>query len=109
MKSERIVRFTAKEIAEKLAQGEDQTNYAYLDALTEEELEASIDYEDEGVFDWSKAQPGFPQPKRQMTVRFDGDIIDWFKAQGSGYQTRMNAVLRSFMIAQQRDHKSSKR
>jgi uncharacterized protein (DUF4415 family) len=110
VKSEHIVRYTAKEIAEKLARGEDQTDYAYLDALTDEELEASIDFEDEGEFDWSTAMPGIPQltPKKQLTVRFDQDIIDWFKAQGNGYQTKMNAVLRSFMIAQQQDHKSPK-
>ena len=110
VKSEHIVRYTAKEIAEKLARGEDQTDYAYLDALTDEELEASIDFEDEGEFDWSTAMPGIPQltPKKQLTVRFDQDIIDWFKAQGYGYQTKMNAVLRSFMIAQQHDQKSSK-
>jgi uncharacterized protein (DUF4415 family) len=27
----------------------------------------------------------------------DADVLDWFKSQGSGYQTRMNAVLRTFM------------
>ncbi|MGH8555123.1 MAG: BrnA antitoxin family protein [Gammaproteobacteria bacterium] len=35
--------------------------------------------------------------KEQLTVRFDADIVDWFKKQGRGYQTRMNAVLRAFM------------
>ena len=39
------------------------------------------------------------QPKEQLTVRFDADIVDWFKKQGRGYQTRMNAVLRAFMEA----------
>lgn len=37
-----------------------------------------------------------------MTVRFDADVIDRFKAQGAGYQTRMNAVLRSYVEAQKR-------
>jgi uncharacterized protein (DUF4415 family) len=34
------------------------------------------------------------------SVRLDGDVIDWFKGQGHGYQTRMNAVLRRFIEAQ---------
>ncbi len=43
---------------------------------------------------------GIPGPKQQLTVRFDADVVEWFKAQGAGYQTRMNAVLRSFVEAQ---------
>lgn len=34
--------------------------------------------------------------KKQLTMRLDQDVVDWFKSQGSGYQTRMNAVLRAF-------------
>jgi uncharacterized protein (DUF4415 family) len=37
-----------------------------------------------------------PRPKQQTTVRLDADMLDWFKAQGPGYQTRINAVLRSY-------------
>lgn len=109
-KSENIVRYMAAEIDEKLARGESQTDWEYVKSLIDEQLEASIDFEDEGEFDWSTAMPGIPQltPKQQLTVRFDKDIIEWFKEQGNGYQTKMNAVLRSFMLAQQHDHKSSK-
>ena len=34
--------------------------------------------------------------KKQLTVRLDQDVVDWFKSQGKGYQSRMNAVLRAF-------------
>lgn len=34
--------------------------------------------------------------KQSLTVRFDADMLEWFKSQGKGYQTRMNAVLRAF-------------
>lgn len=37
--------------------------------------------------------------KQQMTIRLDADIVDWFKAQGKGYQTHMNAVLREYVKA----------
>jgi uncharacterized protein (DUF4415 family) len=101
-KSERIVRYTAAEIDEMLRRGEDQTDWERVRNLTEEELEASIDYEEEGEFDWSNVMVGIPGPKQQLTVRFDRDIVDWFKAQGAGYQTRMNAVLRSYVEAQKK-------
>ena len=35
--------------------------------------------------------------KRQITLRLDAEILDWFKASGSGYQSRMNAVLKAYV------------
>ncbi len=35
--------------------------------------------------------------KRQLTLRLDGDVIEWFRGQGNGYQTKMNALLRAYM------------
>ncbi len=98
--NEHIVRYTADELTAMRERGEGQTDYARLDAMTEEELEASIDHDEEGEIDWSTVQVGIPGPKQQLTVRFDQDVVEWFKAQGAGYQTRMNAVLRSFVEAQ---------
>ena len=37
--------------------------------------------------------------KTSISLRVDRDVLDWFKAQGSGYQTRINAVLRAFRDA----------
>lgn len=53
--------------------------------------------------DWARAvaHRGLPVPirKRQIALRVDEDVLEWFKAQGEGYQTRMNAVLREFRDA----------
>jgi uncharacterized protein (DUF4415 family) len=38
-----------------------------------------------------------PITKRQLTLRLDSDVVDWFKQQGRGYQTKMNALLRAYM------------
>ena len=38
-------------------------------------------------------------PKTAIALRVDADVVDWFKSQGPGYQTRMNAVLRAFKEA----------
>ena len=38
-------------------------------------------------------------PKASISLRLDADVVHWFKSQGPGYQTRMNAVLRAFKDA----------
>ena len=52
-------------------------------------------------FDWSNAMIVEPQPKVAVSIRLDGDVIDFFKKGGKGYQTRINAVLRAYMQAQE--------
>src|SRR5216683_4510367 len=51
------------------------------------------------VLDWSKAVVGkFYRPiKKPLTIRLDADVLAWLKAQGKGYQTRINALLRRAM------------
>jgi uncharacterized protein (DUF4415 family) len=48
------------------------------------------------VLDWSDGKRGlFYKPiKQQLTLRLDADVVDWFKQQGEGYQSRINAALR---------------
>ena len=99
MKSATTTTTTLEEAKARVARGEDRTNWERVDALTEEELEASIDYEEEG-YPIPGTTRAIPDPgKQQITLRLDRDVIEWFKAQGPGYQTRMNAVLRSYMLA----------
>jgi uncharacterized protein (DUF4415 family) len=38
-----------------------------------------------------------PKPKKAVSIRLDEDILKWFRRQGRGYQTRMNAVLRAYV------------
>jgi uncharacterized protein (DUF4415 family) len=49
---------------------------------------------------WKNARQGhFYRPrKRQITARVDADVLDWLKAQGKGYQSRINAILRREML-----------
>lgn len=35
--------------------------------------------------------------KKQLTIRVDGDVLEWYRKQGPGYQTRINALLRAYM------------
>ncbi len=44
----------------------------------------------------------WPGPKEQITLRLDPDVLKFFRKQGRGYQTTINAVLRTYMQAQSR-------
>ena len=58
---------------------------------------------------WENAKVVYPEgPKEAVKVRYDRDMLEWFKSQGRGYQTRMNAVLRSYYEAH-KDEPSVKR
>ena len=49
---------------------------------------------------WKTAKLTMPEPKDRLTIRVDHDVVEWLKKAGSGYQTRINAILRSYMKAQ---------
>lgn len=44
----------------------------------------------------------WPKKKETITIRLDGDVLAWFRRSGQRCQTRINAVLRSYMRAQKR-------
>jgi uncharacterized protein (DUF4415 family)/uncharacterized DUF497 family protein len=46
---------------------------------------------------WDDAELVVPVSKRAISLRVDEDVLEWFRGLGPGYQTRMNAVLRSYM------------
>ncbi len=86
-----------------------KTDWAALDALTDEEIEASIkndpDWSDD--WNWGEAVLVIPPKKKAISIRVDEDVLDYFKHEGAGYQRRMNAVLRSYM--EQKSKKPKKR
>ena len=46
---------------------------------------------------WKTARVTMPEPKDRLTIRVDHDVVQWLKKNGRGYQTRINAILRSYM------------
>lgn len=65
--------------------------------------DAEIDYSDLPPLDktfLTKATTIWPPPKKQLTIRLDEDVLSWLKAQGKGYQTRINRILRVVMESQ---------
>jgi uncharacterized protein (DUF4415 family) len=106
-KKRRIASYTAEELAILRARGEDKTDWARVDAKTETELAADMSSDEawDGVpHDWvSKAAAVAKvlrrprENKRQVTMRLDADVLDYFRRQGRGWQGRLNAVLRTFV------------
>lgn len=46
---------------------------------------------------WDEAVPVVPESKVPISLRIDSDVLTWFREGGPRYQSRMNAVLRSYM------------
>lgn len=109
-KSGRTASYTAEELAALRARGEDRTDWARVDAKAEAELAAdtAADPAWAGMPDdwWRKAKASLPfplqEPKRQVTLRLDPDVLEHFRRQGRGWQSRINAVLRTFVEADRR-------
>ena len=62
--------------------------------------DADIDYSDIPPLDktfFTKATTAWPPSKTQLTIRLDADVLAWLKANGRGYQTRINHILRAAM------------
>jgi len=84
-----------------IARGESKTDFARLAAMTEEEIERKglEQLEEDGIAPdwWVNAVAVRPDTKKLISLRLDNDVIDWFRAQGPGYQTRINAVLKAYI------------
>lgn len=46
---------------------------------------------------WKDAKICIPQHKQSITLRIDSDVLEWFKTLGKGYQTKINAVLKTYV------------
>jgi hypothetical protein len=106
------VRYTAKQIKAKIARGEDRTNWNKIDAVTGTKRGASIRADVDDVLgepDWTQAVLGIPAPKDHINIRLDHDVLQWFKANGKGYQTLINNVLRAFVVTRQQGQNTKSR
>ncbi|MGH7813498.1 MAG: BrnA antitoxin family protein [Candidatus Binataceae bacterium] len=113
-KKENIARFSAEAIRRRIARGESKTDWKRVNAMPQAEVERLAN-RDEGALpkDWDRSIViGLPAPKRDIHIRLDGDVLDWFKAGGRRYQTRINAVLRAYVrsrTGQERAHRVKRR
>ena len=88
-----------------------KTDWDRLRNLTDEAINASIagdpDWSDD--WNWSEGVVVIPPKKKAISIRVDEDVLDYFKQHGAGYQRRINAVLRSYMVQTSGPKKRKKR
>ena len=84
-------------IVKKGCSAEVQALLERLAAMSDDDIDTD-DIPEAPVENWALAKrPGLYRPlKRHITMRLDADVIEWFKerAQGRGYQSEINRVLR---------------
>jgi uncharacterized protein (DUF4415 family) len=81
------------------------TDWDRVDALTDEEIDFSDSPEiSPEMFAKAVVRRGLKSKSKKvkLTLRVDSDVVTWFKEQGQGYQSRINALLRAYMEAHQR-------
>ncbi len=80
------------------------TDWDRFRSLTDAQIRAALDTDPEVIPTdagfWKGAKVVLPRPKQTVTIRLDADLLEWLRKQ-KGYQTRINAVLRTYMEAQQ--------
>jgi uncharacterized protein (DUF4415 family) len=80
----------------------DRTDWNRLRSLSDHQVRRAIESDPEArptdAEFWKKARVVIPAAKQTITIRLDVDLLEWLRKQ-KGYQTRINAVLRTFMDA----------
>lgn len=76
------------------------TDWTALDGMTPEEIHSGIENDPDAMPTdaafWESAKVVMPKSKKVVTIRLDADLLEWLK-QESGYQTKINAILRTYM------------
>lgn len=92
---------TGKASSKTSAKG--RTDWKHLRSLSDREIRSAVEKDPEArptdATFWKKAKVVLPQPKQTVTIRLDADLLQWLRRK-KGYQTRINAVLRTYMDAQ---------
>lgn len=99
-RARRIVRSSANELKERIARGEDRSDLARVRAMTDADVEAAAaadEDDDVSDLDWSRVTVTLPRKKQGVFLRLDPDVLEFFRAGGAGYQTRINAVLKAYV------------
>jgi uncharacterized protein (DUF4415 family) len=81
-----------------------QTDFTRLDKMKDEDIDLSDAPEiTPEMFAKAIVRRGLkPRTKTQLTLRVDTDVLEWYKKQGRGYQTKINMLLRAYMQEHQR-------
>ncbi len=98
----KIVRQSSAQLNTKRQAGKSRTDWARVKATKDRKIDFSDSPElSPAAFAQAIVRKGLrpAKAKAQLTLRLDVDLLDWFRAQGRGYQTRINALLRAYRDA----------
>jgi uncharacterized protein (DUF4415 family) len=83
-----------------------QTDWQRLNTLTDEKITRAAEADtdnlplDDPFFETARRLPPaalLKEAKQQVILRIDADVLEWFRASGSGYQSQMKAVLKAYV------------
>ena len=98
MNEKRITKFSGDDLQ---ARGKGHTDWPSVEKRTDAEIEAAMredaDWAELADIDWAEAEVVVPPRKKAISIRIDEDVLAFFKRPGSGYQKRINAVLRGYV------------
>jgi len=108
-REENIKRYSADELRARRARGESKTDFAALALKTDAQIEADNagdpEFQDVPENWYEQAEAVMPASKQLLSLRLDRDVVEWFRARGPGYQTRINAVLKAFVSHEEKEKK----
>jgi uncharacterized protein (DUF4415 family) len=104
------VSYTPEEIDAMLARGESRTDWVRVRGTSEADVARDVAADPDLAVpeDWEAlARPGLPSPwpdrnKEKVSIRLDPEVVSFFRAQGRGWQSRVNALLRAYVESRQR-------
>ena len=90
---------SSKPASRKATPPQGRANLARLRRVSDAEIARTSPAELRAIPDdfWQEARVVTPVSKQAISIRLDTDVIDWFRATGPRYETRINAVLRSYV------------
>lgn len=83
--------------------GKSASDWERIAAMTEDDIDTT-DIPPLGNDFFRNAKLQFPEGKTSVTIRLDSEIVKWLKANGKGYQTKINAILKTYMNTVREHH-----
>lgn len=93
--------YTDQELKEKIERGEDRTDWERVLSMTDEEIEANADSDEDSQGEWIPVKNALAMAFPEKYPQLDADVFAWFAAKEPDYLRRVNDVLRDYIKAQE--------
>ena len=101
------MKYTTEELDELVKKDGSRTDWEKAAGMTKADIEAAVASdpdEADTVMDWDNATAELPKPKAILNMRIDRNVLEYFRKTGKGYQTLINAILKSYVKQKDRHH-----